>query len=428
MIGTGYVGLVSGACLAACGHTVKCIDINPEKIAMLNKGECPLYEEGLPELLKEVTSSGHLTFSTDLPENFNKIDAIFLGVGTPQDDEGRADMTYIDAAFKSLIPKLTSTTVVVTKSTVPVGTCARYARMLHEVRPELEGHIASNPEFLREGTAVDDFTKPDRIVTGSRTQHAADVLKDIYKPLEDKGYPHIQTDPQSSEIIKYAANAFLATKIGFINEMAALCEKIGGNVGAVAQGMGLDTRIGHKFLKAGPGYGGSCFPKDTSALTHIARDAGLTAQITSAAMKANFETQARMVDKIEQMVGNLKGKTIACLGLAFKPGTDDMRDSPALTIIPALQKRGAIIKGTDIAALEHAKSMLDIEICATVEETVQGADILVMMTEWPEYKNLDFQNIVSRMTKDPAVADLRRFWSVKDLTDAGFVKTYKVGE
>jgi UDPglucose 6-dehydrogenase len=428
MIGTGYVGLVSGACLAALGHNVLCIDVDPKKIETLNNGGCPLFEDGLPELLTKVRGSGHLRFSTQLPESLESVDAVFLGVGTPQNDEGRADMNYINAAFESLLPRLGEKTVVVTKSTVPVGTCSRLANWMKKERPDLEGHLASNPEFLREGTAVDDFMHPDRVVTGARTQHAHDTMTAIYKPLTDKGVAHLQTDPQSSEIIKYAANAFLATKIGFINEMAALCENVGGNVGAVAEGMGLDTRIGHRFLRAGPGYGGSCFPKDTSALKHIAKDAGTVANVTESAITANINAQQRMVDKIEKLAGFLEGKTIACLGLTFKPGTDDMRDSPSLTILPALQAKGAKVKGIDVAGMEQAKDLLNIEFCDNIAQTIQGADVLIMMTEWPEYTSLNPSDLAAQMNDDAVVADLRRVWTKKQLLESGFKDAYIVGE
>lgn len=426
MIGTGYVGLVSGACLASLGHTVTCVDIDPAKIDSLEKGGCPLYENGLPELLKTTQKSGNLTFSLGLPESLEDADAVFLGVGTPQGDDGKADMRFINAAFGDVLPKLYPHTVVVTKSTVPVGTADRLLAWMKTDRPELPGHIASNPEFLREGTAVQDFLKPDRIVSGANTEHGTAVLKAIYQPLEDAGHPHLQIDPQSAELAKYAANAFLATKISFINEMAGLCEHTKADVGAVAQAMGMDNRIGKRFLRAGPGYGGSCFPKDTSALTHIAKEAGIPVQITQAAIDANTAAQERVIEKISNMT-SLEGKTIACLGLTFKADTDDMRDSPALTILPALQAKGAHIKAIDPAGMSQAKKLLDITFCDSVATCLAKSDIVIMMTEWPEYTGLNPADICAMMNQHASIADLRRVWTPERLKQAGFKNTYVLG-
>lgn len=337
MIGTGYVGLVSGVCFSDFGHEVTCVDSDPDKIAMLDRGEIPIYEPGLEELLAKNVAAGRLSFGGELATAVAESDAVFIAVGTPtRRGDGHADLTFVFSAAKEIAKSLSGYTVVVTKSTVPVGTNRQVKKIIRKANPDASFDVASNPEFLREGAAIDDFMRPDRVIVGLQTEQASQVMQDIYRPLFLRDFPIVTTDLESAEMIKYAANAFLATKITFMNEIAALCERVGADVKQVSKGMGLDGRIGNKFLHAGPGYGGSCFPKDTSALARIGQEHAVPMQITETVIKVNNETKRRMVDKIEDLCGGtFNGKIIAVLGVTFKPNTDDMRAAPSLTIVPA---------------------------------------------------------------------------------------------
>ena len=343
MIGTGYVGLVSGVCFSDFGHNVVCVDKDANKIANLKQGKVPIFEPGLDMLMAKNVDAGRLTFTVDLPSAIKGADAVFIAVGTPtRRGDGHADLTYVMAAAEEIARAAKEYLVIVTKSTVPVGTNRQVKQVVREANPDLEFDVASNPEFLREGAAIEDFMKPDRVVIGIQTPKAGDVMSEIYRPLSLREFPIVITDLESAEMIKYGANAFLATKITFINEMAALCEKVGADIKEVAKGIGMDNRIGGKFLHAGPGYGGSCFPKDTKALARIGQEHAVPMQITETVIKVNEETKRRMVDKLlDQCDGSFNGKTIAILGVTFKPNTDDMRDAPSLTIIPALVGGGA---------------------------------------------------------------------------------------
>src|SRR6056297_1967283 len=349
MIGTGYVGLVSGVCFSDFGHDVICVDKDPGKIDMLNAGKVPIYEPGLDALMAKNVDAGRLSFTTDLPSAVAGADAVFIAVGTPtRRGDGHADLTYVMAAAEDVARALTGYAVIVTKSTVPVGTNRQVKQVMAKANPEAEFDVASNSEFLREGAAIDDFMRPDRVVVGVQTERAAEVMADIYRPLFLRDFPIITTDLESAEMIKYAANAFLATKITFINEIAALCERTGADVKMVSKGMGLDNRIGNKFLHAGPGYSGSCFPKDTQALARIGQDHAMPMQLTETVIKVNEETKRRMIDKVLDLCdGSFNGKTVAVLGVTFKPNTDDMRDAPSLTIVPALVGGGAKVRVVD---------------------------------------------------------------------------------
>lgn len=430
-IGAGYVGLVAGACLARLGHNVAVYDTNADKIAALNQGACPLHEEGLPELLDEGRQSGRLTFHDTLPEHLHDVDAVVLGVGTPQDPAtGRADLRYLDAAFADLIPLLGPNTVIVTKSTVPVGTAERLAKWLEQARPELAGHTASNPEFLREGSAVHDFLYPDRIVSGARTARGAQVLRALYKPLEDQGTTHFVTDTQAAELAKYASNAFLAAKISFANGIAALAEELGADAGPALQAMGMDKRIGTKFLAPGPGYGGSCFPKDTHAISAVGRAAGAVQHVVEAAIEANEAAQNRAADAVVRLLGgSVTGKTIAVLGLAFKPNTDDARDAPALAIVPRWLAQGARVVGCDPAAgVAMAAQIPGLGFADNALAAAQSADAVVLMTEWAEYTALDLAALRAVMADGAVAADLRRGWDVEKLRQAGFARLHRVGD
>jgi UDPglucose 6-dehydrogenase len=423
VIGTGYVGLVSGACFAEFGHEVTCIDKIEEKIAVLKRGEVPIYEPGLEGLVHKNVKAGRLVFTTDLTPGVPEAQVVFIAVGTPASrrGDGYADLTYVFEAARELAVHLQDYTVVVNKSTVPVGTGRQVARIISEINPQADFAVASNPEFLREGAAINDFMRPDRVVLGVDSQAAEEVLKAIYRPLYLLETPFVVTTIETAELIKYAANAFLATKISFINEIANLCEEIGADVQDLARGMGLDGRIGRKFLHAGPGYGGSCFPKDTHALLRIAQENGVACRIVEAVAEVNAAQKARMVRKIRNAVGgNEAGKTIAILGLTFKPETDDLRDAPSLTIIPALVEHGAIIRAHDPQAMKEATRLLPgITFVSNPYAACEGADAMVLLTEWNEYRALDLDRIRELM-REPVFVDLRNVYPLQTMKDKGF--------
>jgi len=430
VIGTGYVGLVSGTCFAEFGHEVVCIDKIEEKILRLQGGEVPIYEPGLEALVEKNVKARRLSFDTRLERGVADAEVVFIAVGTPASrrGDGYADLSYVYAAARELAEHLGSYTVVVNKSTVPVGTARQVARIVSEVSPGADFDVASNPEFLREGAAINDFMRPDRVVLGVESPRAEEVLKAIYRPLYLLETPFVVTGIETAELIKYASNAFLATKISFINEIANLCEEIGADVQAVAKGMGLDGRIGRKFLHAGPGYGGSCFPKDTQALLRISQEHGAPSRIVEAVVEVNAAQKARMVRKIRQAVGNDEaGKTIAVLGLTFKPETDDLRDAPSLSIIPALAEHGARIRAHDPQAMAEASELMpDVAFCQTPYEAAEGADAVVLMTEWNEYRALDLDRLRG-LVKEPVFVDLRNVYTVEGMRKAGF-RYHSVGK
>ncbi len=431
MIGTGYVGLVSGVCFSDFGHEVTCVDKHEGKIEGLREGRLPIYEPGLDTLLARNVSEGRLGFTTDLRAAVDGADAVFIAVGTPsRRGDGHADLSYVYAAAREIAAAATGPTVVVTKSTVPVGTNREVARILRQARPEIAFGVASNPEFLREGAAIDDFMRPDRVVVGldGEAELTREVMADIYRPLFLRDFPIVWTDLESAEMIKYAANAFLATKITFVNEVAALCEKAGADIKAVAKGIGLDGRIGAKFLHAGPGYGGSCFPKDTNAFAQTGRDYGVPLRITETVAEVNEATKARMVDKIAQLAGgDLAGKTVAVLGVTFKPNTDDMREAPSLTILPALQKMGAAIRAVDPQGHREGPHLLPgVEWADDPYAAAEGAHLLVVLTEWNQFRALDLKRLASAMA-EPRMADLRNVYDAQDARAAGFTGYDAVG-
>ena len=423
VIGTGYVGLVSGTCFADFGHHVTCVDKDASKIAKLEDGIMPIWEPGLERLVESNCDKGRLHFTTDLENALPGSDAVFIAVGTPsRRGDGHADLTYVFEAVKELAGLLEKPVVVVTKSTVPVGTGDEIAKILDEHGAPEGTSVASNPEFLREGAAIADFKHPDRILIGSEDDHARDVLKEIYRPLFLNRAPMLFTSRRTAELTKYAANAFLATKISFINEIADLCEKVGANVQDVARGIGLDNRIGPKFLHAGPGYGGSCFPKDTLALLKIAEDAGIDQQIVSAVVKVNDERKAGLVDRVSQALGgDLSGKRVAVLGLTFKPNTDDMRDAPSIPLVGALVERGASVAAFDPVGIEQAKPHLPdtVDYGKDAEAIAADADALVIVTEWDEFRALDLRALRKAMKGD-ALVDLRNIYESDEAERAGF--------
>lgn len=429
IIGTGYVGLVSGACFAEFGHEVTCIDKIEEKIARLQRGEIPIYEPGLDQLVHKNVAANRLIFTTEFSPGIPEAQVIFIAVGTPASrrGDGYADLSYVYDAARQLASHLSDYTVIVNKSTVPVGTARQVARIISEVNPTADFDVASNPEFLREGAAIRDFMHPDRVVLGVDSERATEVLKAIYRPLYLLETPFVITNIETSELIKYAANAFLATKISFINEVANICEEIGADVQDVARGIGLDGRIGKKFLHAGPGYGGSCFPKDTHALLRIAQENGVACRIVESVVEVNSAQKARMARKIRKAVGgNEGGKTIAILGLAFKPETDDLRDAPALTIISTLLEHGAIVRAHDPQAMEEAAKVLPgVTYCSNSYEACEGADAVVLMTEWNEYRALALDRLKEVM-KQPVFVDLRNVYMPRLLAEHGFTY-YSVG-
>ncbi|PZX40655.1 UDP-glucose dehydrogenase [Roseinatronobacter thiooxidans] len=429
MIGTGYVGLVSGVCFSDFGHNVICVDKMPEKIAMLERGEVPIYEPGLDVVLARNVAAGRLTFSTDIAAAVDGADAVFIAVGTPtRRGDGHADLTYVMAAAEDIARALTRYAVVVTKSTVPVGTNRKVAEVLRKTRPEAEFDVASNPEFLREGAAIDDFMKPDRVVVGVESDRAKEVMGDIYRPLFLRDFPIVFTDLESAEMIKYAANAFLATKITFINEIAALCERVGADVKSVAKGMGLDGRIGNKFLHAGPGYGGSCFPKDTTALARIGQEHGVPQRIVETVITVNDLTKRRMLDKVMDLCGgSVNGKTVTVLGVTFKPETDDMRDAPSLAVVPALVGGGAKVRVVDPHGRKEGEALLPgVDWQTDPYVAAEGAECLLILTEWNQFRALDLNRLAKAMTT-PVMADLRNIYSCDDVLAAGFTGYDGVG-
>ena len=425
MIGTGYVGLVTGTCFAEFGHHVTCVDKDEEKIKTLLEGQIPIYEPGLDTLVLKNTREKRLTFTTDLADAVAVADAVFMAVGTPSSrrGDGYADLTYIFEAAREIAPHLQGYTVIVDKSTVPVGTARQVARIIREVNPAADFDVASNPEFLREGAAIADFMHPDRVVIGLESLQAENILREIYKPLYLQETPIVKTDIETAELTKYAANAFLAIKISFINEIALLCDSLGADVVSLAKGIGMDGRIGKKFLHPGPGYGGSCFPKDTLAMMRIAQEHGQNLRIVEAAVEVNAAQKAKMVKKIRDMLdGSEAGKTIAFLGLTFKPETDDMRDAPAITIIPALLEKGARIKAHDPQGMEEARKYLPqgIEYAQDAYATCTDADAVVLMTEWNQYRALDLDRLMEEM-QGRIFIDLRNVYEPQKMKEKGFI-------
>ncbi|MBI5410927.1 MAG: UDP-glucose/GDP-mannose dehydrogenase family protein [Nitrospirae bacterium] len=411
VIGTGYVGLVTGACFAEFGLNVTCMDTDAKRIGKLEKGEVPFFEPGLTELVHKGIKENHLTFTSDLPKAVEDALVIFIAVGTPPRADGSADLSYVEEVGRGIAQHMKSYKVIATKSTVPVGTGERIRQVIKKHQSTACGFdMVSNPEFLREGSAIEDFLRPNRVVIGADSDQAVAIMKDLYRPLYLIETPFVITDITSAEMIKYASNAFLATKISFINEIANLCEKVGADVQVVAKGMGLDRRIGPKFLHAGPGFGGSCFPKDLAALVQIGRDAGEKMEIAAKAAEVNERQRQRMVEKIQAALGGLKEKTIGLLGLSFKPNTNDLRESPALAIAEQLIEKGAAIRAYDPEGLEEATKLLPrLQACKDAYDTAQGADALVLMTEWNQFRNLDFER-VKRVMRRPIFVDLRNVY------------------
>ena len=423
MIGAGYVGLVSGACFAEFGANVTCIDVDAEKIRSLREGRLPIYEPGLDELVERNVEDARLTFSTDFEPAVPEADLVFVAVGTPsRRGDGHADLSYVYAAARDIARHLRGYTVIVDKSTVPVGTARQVARVVRDSNPEADFDVASNPEFLREGAAISDFLRPDRVVIGVESPRAEALLRALYRPLNLIETPLMVTDLESAELTKYAANAFLATKVSFINEMSALCEAVGADVHAVAKGMGLDARIGRKFLHPGPGFGGSCFPKDTLALVRIAQEHGTPLRVVEAVVEANAAQRARMLKKIRAALGGSEsGKRLGVLGLTFKPETDDMRDSPAMAILPSLIEKGAVVRAHDPKGVEEAKRLLPtgIDYCEDIYETLRQADATILMTEWNAYRGLDMTRVLAMMGGRVFI-DLRNVYEPAEMHANGF--------
>ncbi len=422
VIGAGYVGLVSAACFAEFGVQVTCVDSDADRVANLKRGAMPIFEPGLNELVARVSADGNLRFSTNLALAMQGADAVFIAVGTPtMAEDGRADLSQVFQAAKDIAKNLSGYTVIVTKSTVPVGTGREISRIVRETRPDADFDVCSNPEFLREGSAIGDFLRPDRVVIGSSSERATAVLKSLYRPLYLIETPMVITSLETAELIKYASNAFLATKITFINEMADLCEKVGADVQTVAKGMGLDGRIGRKFLHSGPGYGGSCFPKDTAALAATARDNGATLGVVSSVIAANSARKKGMARRIIAACGgSVAGSVVAVLGLTFKPNTDDMRESASLEIVPALLEAGAFVRAYDPAGMAEAKKLLPsgIEWCEGPYDAMSDADAVVIITEWNEFRAMDAKRIISAM-RSPLMIDLRNIYNPEDMAAAG---------
>ncbi|MFN2442345.1 MAG: UDP-glucose/GDP-mannose dehydrogenase family protein [Thermoanaerobaculia bacterium] len=423
VVGTGYVGLVTGAGLADFGNEVTCVDVDRRKIEALERGEIPIYEPGLDAIVSRNVEEGRLQFTTELASAVEKARAIFIAVGTPPKADGSADLRYVAEVARSIAAHLNGPKLVITKSTVPIGTGRLIQKIIDEAGKSHKVSVVSNPEFLREGSAIEDFMKPERVVIGASDPDSVDLMKEIYAPLHSQ-IPFVVTDVESSELIKYASNGFLATKISFINEVAQICELLGANVQDVALGMGLDSRIGKQFLQAGPGFGGSCFPKDTSAVADIARRAGYRFQIIEAVMDVNDKVKLRMVDKVaEAMGGEVRNKTIGVLGLAFKPETDDMRDSPAIPLVLGLQKLGARVRAYDPQAMEQSKEVFeDVIFCEDAYDTAEGADALVIVTEWNEFRALNLSRI-HKALRQPIVVDLRNLYDGSRMAEAGFEYT-----
>ena len=422
MIGTGYVGLVSGACFADFGHDVICVDKDKGKIEQLENGEIPIFEPGLDDLVAKNVEAKRLSFTTDLTEAVPTADAVFIAVGTPsRRGDGFADLSYVYAAAEEIAAAADGYTVVVTKSTVPVGTGREVEEIIRKANPDADFSVVSNPEFLREGAAIEDFKRPDRVVVGAQEERAQEVMRELYRPLYLNETPIVFTNRATSELIKYAANAFLATKITFINEIADLCEKVGANVQEVARGIGLDGRIGGKFLHAGPGYGGSCFPKDTLALVRTAQKQGAPVKIVEAVVEINARRKKQMAERIIAACGgSVKGKEIAILGLTFKPNTDDMRDAPSLDIIPALQEAGAKVRAYDPEGMEEAEPLFEnVKFCEGPYEALDGADAVALVTEWDVFRALDLPR-VKELLKAPIMVDLRNVYDTAQMASRGF--------
>jgi len=422
MIGTGYVGLVSGACFADFGHQVTCVDKDADKIASLRRGEIPIFEPGLDALVQSNVKAGRLDFTTDLAVPVAEADAVFIAVGTPsRRGDGHADLTYVYSAAREIAAALKGFTVVVTKSTVPVGTGDEVERIIREARPRADVAVVSNPEFLREGAGIRDFKHPDRIVVGTEDERAKEVMAELYRPLYLNAAPMLYTGRRTAELIKYAANAFLATKVTFINEIAELCEKVGADVQEVARGIGLDNRIGAKFLHAGPGFGGSCFPKDALALIKTGHDHEAPLRIVETIMAVNDQRKRAMARKVAAALGgNLRGRTVAVLGLTFKPNTDDMREAPSIALVTALRDMGAAVRAYDPAGMEQAKTLLpDIAYADSAYACAEGADVLVIVTEWEQFRALDLARLKAIMAR-PVVVDLRNVYRPEDMARHGF--------
>lgn len=423
MIGTGYVGLVSGSGLADFGMHVMCVDKDAQVIDKLNRGEIPFYEPGLEELVARNVKNGRLSFTTDLRVAVERSLVIFIGVGTPDDGTGKPDLSQVEGVAKELAHIIDDYKVIVIKSTVPLGTSRRVKEMVQaNLKKGLTVDIVSNPEFLREGSAIEDFMRPNRVVLGSDSQKALAIVKDIYRALYLIETPFVMTNLETAELIKYASNSFLATKISFINEVAAICEKVGADVHHVAKGMGLDKRIGPKFLHAGPGYGGSCFPKDTLAFAHLGRSLGSPVSIVEAVISVNREHRERMINKIEVTLGSLEGKIIGILGLTFKPNTSDVRESPAIDIVQTLLKKGSKVKAYDPAGMSEFKKVVESEELSygnNAYEVAEGADALVFLTEWNEFRNLDLNKIKSLLAR-AVILDLRNIYEPELMTELGF--------
>ena len=421
VIGTGYVGLVTGAGLADFGNDVVCVDVDVKKIDALKQGRIPIYEPGLDKIVGRNVEEGRLRFTTDLPEAIRGARAIFIAVGTPPKADGSADLRYVEQVAHTIAEHMNGPKLVITKSTVPIGTGRIIEKIIAESGTPHKASIVSNPEFLREGSAIEDFMKPDRVVIGASDDESAALMKEIYAPLHSLEIPFVVTNVESSELIKYAANGFLATKITFINEIAQVCERVGANVHDVAIGMGLDSRIGPKFLQAGPGFGGSCFPKDTSAMADISRTHGYEFQIMEAVLRVNDDIKQRMVVKVcDALGGDVSGRVIGILGLAFKPETDDMRDSPTIPLIQGLQAKGATIRAYDPQSIENARTIFeDVTYCADAYETAEGADALVIATEWNEFRALNLQRL-RKALKQPVIVDLRNVYDPARVRAEGF--------
>ncbi|UCD70773.1 MAG: UDP-glucose/GDP-mannose dehydrogenase family protein [Syntrophobacterales bacterium] len=421
VVGTGYVGLVMGTCLAEFGMNIICIDTDSSKIDMLSKGKIPFYEPGLEDLAEKNLAQGRLRFSTEIEEGVKSSLVIFIAVGTPSNDDGTADLRYVRGVAEDIAKHMNGYKVVVVKSTVPIGTCQEIKAIIREhSRGVYNFDVVSNPEFQREGSAIEDFMRPDRVTIGAESEQAIAIMMDIYSALYINETPFVITNLETAEMIKYAANAFLATKITFINEMANLCERVGADVHVVARAMGLDGRIGRKFLHPGPGYGGSCFPKDTLALLNIGRQRGCDLKLVDSVIRANEEQRLRMVEKIRGVVGEVGGKTIGILGLSFKPNTSDVRESPSIIIIQRLQAEGARIKAYDPAAMDAAKAILrDIHYCADPYEVAEGCDALALVTEWNQFRRLDL-NRLKRLMKTAIFLDLRNVYDPVKMREAGF--------
>ncbi|MBF0328078.1 MAG: UDP-glucose/GDP-mannose dehydrogenase family protein [Nitrospirae bacterium] len=427
VIGTGYVGLVTGACFAEFGVSVTCVDNDAKKINNLKEHKIPFYEPGLEDVVKRNATKGRLNFTTDLADAVKKSLIIFIAVGTPPREDGSADLSYIDAVAKEIAGSIDEYKVIVTKSTVPVGTGKRVRKIIKEnLKAAVDFDVVSNPEFLREGAAIDDFMRPNRVVIGADTEKSAAIMKDLYRPLYLLETPFVLTNVETAELIKYAANSFLAVKISFINEISALCEKVGGDVNVVAKGMGLDGRIGSKFLHAGPGFGGSCFPKDTRALVKIADENEVPLGIVKAAVAANERQLQRAIDKVRNALTPLQGRTLAILGLSFKPNTDDIREAPAIAIIQSLQKEGVTIRVYDPIAMYNAREIFsDVSFCKDPYNACESADGVIIVTEWNEFRNLHMQKILTAL-KQPYFFDLRNIYDPHKMKAAGF-KYFSVG-